>query len=63
MGATPFVIALVGLVVPIAMVLLAIVFDIVLVAWLLFRWSNDRLRRALADAKLRRQVLRPVTTH
>lgn len=55
MGATPFVIALVGLFIPIMMLVLAIVFDIVIVGWAVAHWTNNRftrLRRELAAARL-----------
>lgn len=53
MGATPFVIALVGLFIPILMLVLAIVFDIVIVGWAVIHWGQNRftrLRRELAAA-------------
>ena len=55
MGATPFVIALVALVIPIMMMVLAIVFDAVIVGWALIHGANNRingLRQELAVARL-----------
>ncbi len=43
MGGAPVVIALVGLVIPITLLLAALVFDVVVMVWALFRWWNDSL--------------------
>jgi hypothetical protein len=47
MGSAPLVIALVGLVIPIAMLLLAIVVDIAVIMWALYRVSYDHARPVL----------------
>jgi hypothetical protein len=49
MGGAPLVIALVGLVFPTLMLLAALVFDVVLTAWTVFRWWHERHPRALAQ--------------
>ena len=43
MGVTPIVIALVGLVFPITLILLAILFDIAVLCWAAYRWLRGRL--------------------
>ena len=42
MGAAPIVLALVGLVIPIAFVLLAIVFDVGMTVWLAYQLWHDK---------------------
>jgi hypothetical protein len=43
MGGTPIVIALVGLVFPITLILLAVLFDIAVLCWAAYRWLRGRL--------------------
>jgi hypothetical protein len=43
MGGTPVVIALVGLVFPITLILLAIVFDVAVLCWVAYRWLRGRM--------------------
>lgn len=42
MGGAPLVLALVGLVFPIGLLLLALLFDVVSTCWLVFRFWHDR---------------------
>jgi len=50
MGGAPVVIALVGLVFPIALILAALVFDAVILAWALYRLLHNHMGRPFALA-------------
>jgi hypothetical protein len=50
MGGTPIVLALVGLVFPIALILLAVLFDLLVLLWALYRLTHDRVLPALRHA-------------
>ena len=43
MGGTPVVLLLVGLVFPISLILLAVLFDVVVLCWAAYRLMHDRL--------------------
>ena len=51
MGGAPVVIVLGGLIFPILLLLAAIVFDIGVVLWFLFRWTNGRAGLLLATIR------------
>jgi hypothetical protein len=57
MGAALLVIPLVGLMIPIMMLLLAIVFDLGVLAWALYRISYDHLRPMLVRVEERVIIL------
>ena len=65
MGAALLVIPLVGLMIPIMMLLLAIVFDLGVLTWALYRVSHDHLQPRLARLEERVILLarayRPIT--
>lgn len=42
MGGAPLVLALVGLVLPVGMLLLALLFDVVATCWMVFRFWHER---------------------
>jgi len=46
-GGTPIVLALVGLVFPIALILLAVLFDLVVLLWAAYRLTHDRVMPAV----------------
>jgi hypothetical protein len=50
MGGTPIVLALVGLVFPIALILLAVLFDVLVLLWALYRVTHDRVMPAMRHA-------------
>ena len=52
MGATPFVIALVGLVFPILLLVLALLFDLVVVSWAVVHWGRNRFTRLRKELAL-----------
>lgn len=50
MGGTPIVLALVGLVLPITLILLAVVFDLAVLLWAAYRLWHDRLGPRIVHA-------------
>ena len=47
MGGTPIVLALVGLVFPIALILMAVLFDLVVLVWAAYRVTHDWVMPAM----------------
>jgi len=50
MGGVAIVLVLCGLLIPISLLLLAVIFDAVVVAWVLFRAWNDNVSPRIAQA-------------
>ena len=63
MGGAPLIIALGGLLLPIALLLTALLVDAVIVAWSVYQWWQQTMRPRFATAvasTLRRSAVRPV---
>ncbi|HVX40255.1 MAG TPA: hypothetical protein VHB25_11840 [Gemmatimonadaceae bacterium] len=63
MGGAPLIIALGGLLLPIALLLTALLVDAVIVAWSIYQWWRQTMQPRFAAAfasTLRRSTVRPV---
>ena len=67
MGGALIVIPLVGLVIPILMLLLAVVFDLAVLMWTVYRLSHDHVRPTLLRFEERVIIMarlhRPISAH